>query len=179
VRSDSGTETYAALRLFIDNWRWTGVPFLIRAGKAMPTTSTEAHIVFRRPPPILVGDRSERIPHRNHVTIRIGPDAGATIGVVVKDPLREAAAPVHLNVSFAEQVRRGPEPYERLLGAALAGDHTLFPGQESIEEMWRIVQPLLDDPAPLESYPKGSWGPRGAELLADRHGGWRPPPSPV
>jgi glucose-6-phosphate 1-dehydrogenase len=137
VRPGSDTETFAALRLQIDNWRWSGVPFLIRAGKAMPTTVTEVHVLFRRPPPILLGDHTEEVQHHNHVSIRIGGDAGASIGVLVKEPSGESAEPVHLDVSFKENIARSPEPYERLLGDALVGRPMLFPRQDVVEEMWR------------------------------------------
>ena len=158
VRPGSDTETFAALRLRIDNWRWAGVPFLIRAGKAMKTALTEVHVLFHRPPPILLGDHTAEVHHHNHISIRIGKDAGASIGVLVKDPSSESAAPVHLDVSFAEYWERAPEPYERLLGDALVGDPTLFPRQDVIEELWRIVQPLLDDPPPIERYREGVVG---------------------
>jgi glucose-6-phosphate 1-dehydrogenase len=173
VRPGSDTETFAAVRLRIDNWRWAGVPFLIRAGKAMQSNLTEVHVLYRRPPPILMGDHVEEVRHHNHVSIRIGKDAGASIGLLVKDPSSESAAPIHLDVSFEEHLARSPEPYERLLGDALVGDHTLFPRQAVIEEMWRIVQPLLDDPPPIERYQAGSWGPSSADRLAEPYGGWR------
>jgi glucose-6-phosphate 1-dehydrogenase len=174
VAPDSDTETFSAVRLRIDNWRWTDVPILIRAGKAMPTTMTEVHVLFRRPPPILLGDHTEQVHHHNHVSIRIGRDAGASIGVLVKEPSGASVEPVHLDVSFREHLARSPDPYERLLRDALVGDPTLFPGQATIEEMWRIVQPLVDDPPPVESYEKGSWGPASAARLAEPFGGWRP-----
>ncbi len=174
VHPGSETETFAALRLRIDNWRWAGVPFLIRAGKAMATTMTEVHVLFRRPPPILLGDHTEEARHHNHVSIRIGKDAGASIGVLVKDASAESAEPVHLDVSFKEHLARSPSPYERLLGDALIGDATLFPHQAVVEEMWRIVQPLLDDPPPVEPYAPKSWGPPSADRLAEPFGGWRP-----
>jgi glucose-6-phosphate 1-dehydrogenase len=174
VAPDSDTETFAALRLRIDNWRWTDVPVLIRAGKAMPATMTEVHVLFRRPPPILLGDHTEQVHHHNHISIRIGKDAGASIGVLVKEPSGASVEPVHLDVSFREHLARSPGPYERLLRDALVGDPTLFPGQATVEEMWRIVQPLVDDPPPAESYEKGSWGPASAAGLAEPFGGWRP-----
>ena len=174
VAPDSDTETFAALRLRIDNWRWTDVPVLIRAGKAMPATMTEVHVLFRRPPPILLGDHTEQVHHHNHISIRIGKDAGASIGVLVKEPSGASVEPVHLDVSFREHLARSPGPYERLLRDALVGDPTLFPGQATVEEMWRIVQPLVDDPPPAESYEKGSWGPASAARLAEPFGGWRP-----
>ncbi len=175
VRPGSDTETFAALKLRIDNWRWSGVPFLIRAGKALATTMTEVHVLFRRPPPILLGDHTEEVQHHNHISIRIGKDAGASIGVLVKDASGEAAEPVHLDVSFQEHLARSPSPYERLLGDALIGDATLFPHQAVVEEMWRIVQPLIDDPPPVESYERGTWGPTSADRLAESYGGWRQP----
>lgn len=174
VGPGSDTETFAALRLRIDNWRWAGVPFLIRAGKALQTDVTEVHVLFHRPPPILMGDHTEEVRHHNHISIRIGKDAGASIGVLVKDPSRESAAPVHLDVSFKD-LGKSPEPYERLLGDALIGDPTLFPRQDVVEELWRIVQPLLDSPPAVETYAKGSWGPSSAVALAESYGGWRAP----
>ena len=179
VRAGSDTETFAALRLRIDNWRWAGVPFLIRAGKALRTDLTEVRVLFRRPPPILMGNRTHEVPHHNHVSIRIGRDAGASIGVLVKEASGDSAEPVHLDVSFKEHMAQSPGPYERLLGDALMGDPTLFPRQDVIEEMWRIVQPLLDDPPPVEVYETGTWGPQDAERLAREYGGWRPPRSPA
>jgi glucose-6-phosphate 1-dehydrogenase len=175
VRAGSYTETFAALRLRIDNWRWSGVPILIRAGKAMPTTMTEVHVLFRRPPPILLGDHTEEARHHNHVSIRIGTDAGASIGVLVKDAAGDSAEPIHLDVSFKDHLARSPSPYERLLGDALVGDPTMFPRQDVIEEMWRIGQPLRDDPPPVETYERGSWGPTSADRLAEPYGGWRAP----
>jgi glucose-6-phosphate 1-dehydrogenase len=177
VRPGSDTETFAALRLRIDNWRWSGVPFLIRAGKGMATTMTEVHVLFRRPPPILLGDHTEQVRHHNHISIRIGKDAGASIGVLVKDASGESAEAVHLDVSFQEHLARSPSPYERLLGDALIGDPTLFPHQAVVDEMWRIVQPLLDDPPAIEKYERGAWGPTSADRLAEPFGGWRQPRS--
>jgi glucose-6-phosphate 1-dehydrogenase len=175
VADGSETETFAALRLHIDNWRWSGVPFLIRAGKAMATTLTEVHVVFQRPPPILMGSHPAQVKHHNHISIRIGHDAGASIGVLVKEPGSDAATPIHLDVSFDEHLAEAPEPYERLLGDALIGDDSLFPRQDVIEELWRIVQPLLDAPPPVETYARGSWGPSAADRLAEGYGGWRAP----
>jgi glucose-6-phosphate 1-dehydrogenase len=175
VRPGSDTETFAALRLRIENWRWSGVPFLIRAGKTMRTTMTEVDVLFRRPPAILLGDHAEEVRHHNHISIRIGKDAGASIGVLVKEATRESAEPLHLDVSFEDHLARSPSPYERLLGDALAGHPMLFPRQDAVEEMWRIVQPLLDDPPPIETYTRGSWGPTSADRLAEPFGGWRAP----
>jgi glucose-6-phosphate 1-dehydrogenase len=175
VRPGSDTETFVALRLGVDNWRWSGVPFLIRAGKALPITATEVDVQFRRPPAILMGDHVEEVPHHNHITLRIGRDAGASVGVLLKEPARDRSEPVHLDLSFQDQLGAAPGPYERLLSDALTGDGALFPRQDVIEETWRIVQPLLDAPPPVEPYEKGSWGPARADRLVAGFGGWRPP----
>ena len=175
VRPDSETETYAALRLRIDNWRWAGIPFMIRAGKTLRTDLSEVHVLFRRPPPILMGGHAAQVRHHNHVTIKIGRDAGASVGVLVKEADGDGVEPVHLDVSFLEHMAQSPGPYERLLGEALQGDPTLFPRQDVIEELWRIVQPLLDDRPPVEGYDRGSWGPASADRLAEPFGGWRSP----
>jgi glucose-6-phosphate 1-dehydrogenase len=178
VAPDSGTETYAALRLEIDNWRWAGVPFLIRTGKALPTTATEVDVRFRLPPAILMGDRVGEVKRHNHITLRIDPEPGASLGVLLKEPAEERSEPVHLDLTFREQLGAAPAPYERLLYDALTGDGTLFPRQDVIEETWRILQPLLDAPPPVGTYPKGSWGPSAADHLAEPHGGWRAPRRP-
>ncbi len=175
VEPGSETETYAALRLEIDNWRWAGVPFLIRTGKALPVSATEVDIRFRLPPAILMGDRVGEVKRHNHMTLRIGPEPGASLGVMVKAPSEDRPEPVHLDLSFQEHLERAPAPYERLLLDAINGDGTLFPRQEVIEETWRILQPLLDAPPPIENYARGSWGPASADRLARDHGGWRVP----
>jgi glucose-6-phosphate 1-dehydrogenase len=176
VAADSDTETYAALERRIENLRWTDVPFLIRAGKGLPVSVGEVDVRLRRPPAILLGGHHAEVSRHNHISIRIGKDAGASIGVLVKEPERdEGVEPVHLDVSFRDHVARSPSPYERLLGDALEGDPTLFPRQDVVEELWRIVQPLLDHPPPVERYARGSWGPRAADRLAERYGGWRSP----
>ncbi len=158
MRAGSDTETFAALRA-PDRQLAMGrrpVPDPSRQGDA--DDESEVHVLFHRPPPILLGDHTEQVRHHNHISIRIGKNAGASIGLLVKDPSSESAAPIHLDVSFAEYLERSPDPYERLLGDALVGDPLLFPRQDVIEELWRIVQPLLDDPPPVETYGGGFVG---------------------
>ena len=172
VAKGSATETYVALKLEIDNWRWDGVPFFIRAGKSMPVEVTEVRVVFQTPPSLGIGGG---VPDPDELVLRIKPEPGALLSLLSKKPGEEKLQRVHLDLAFEAQVGEEPEPYERLIRDALLGDTQLFPNQSSIEETWRIVQPLLDEPGPVEPYEQGSWGPaRGSELLHG-HGGWRKP----
>jgi glucose-6-phosphate 1-dehydrogenase len=177
VARDSETETYAALRLEIESWRWSGVPFFIRAGKALAKRITEVRVIFRSPPPLGIGGRAE--PESDELIFRIDPDAGACLVVEAKRPGAEALRQVHLDLLFAEQLGEQPEPYERLLGDALRGDAQRFPAEDAIEETWRIVEPLIDAPTDVRPYERGSWGPDAANKLVDGHGGWRTPWSPA
>jgi glucose-6-phosphate 1-dehydrogenase len=173
VAADSTTETFVALKLEVDNWRWSGVPFYIRAGKAMPVESTEVRIVFQRPPRLGIGGRM--VPDPDELVLRIKPDPGAELCLLAKKGGADELQRVHLDLLFGDQVGDQPEPYERLLRDALDGDPGLFPTQDAIEETWRIVQPLLDDPCELDSYARGTWGPERTAELPRAHGGWREP----
>jgi glucose-6-phosphate 1-dehydrogenase len=163
VAADSTTETYVALELAIDNWRWSGIPFFVRAGKEMPVKATEVSVVFKRPPPLGVGGGKR--PGQNEMTIRIDPQPGARLRLLAKKAGEEAFEPADLEVLFEKVPGEEPEPYERLLGDALEGDAQLFTREDSIEETWRIVEPLLHDPGPIHPYEPGSWGPEAAENL--------------
>jgi glucose-6-phosphate 1-dehydrogenase len=163
VAKGSTTETYVALELAIDNWRWSGVPFFIRAGKQMPVKATEVSVVFRRPPPLGVG--RGRPPGRNEMTIRIDPRAGARLRFLAKKAGEEAFQPADLEVLFEKAPGEDPEPYERLLDDALCGRCQLFTREDAVEETWRIVQPLLDEPGPVHPYESRSWGPQEADGL--------------
>jgi glucose-6-phosphate 1-dehydrogenase len=176
VTKDSTTETYAALRLDIDNWRWAGVPFFIRTGKCLPVTATELRLVFKHPPRLafVSGDRRKR-PDPDQIVVRIDPKTGVRIAL---DALRADApgpAPIYLDMEFDEMGGHAPTPYEVLLHAALSGDSTPFTRQDAVEESWRIVQPLLDASPPVEPYAKGSWGPPGADRLIAGFGAWHEP----
>jgi glucose-6-phosphate 1-dehydrogenase len=175
VASDSDTETFAALRLEVDNWRWAGVPFLIRTGKRLPIKETELRLVFKHPPRLGFVTAKRRRPAPSQLVVRLDPSTGIRM---VLDALRgeePEAAEVHLDMQFAEEGVEGPTPYEVLLHAALVGDSSHFTRQDLVEESWRIVQPLLDSPPELHSYERGSWGPPEAEKLAAGYGGWRGP----
>jgi glucose-6-phosphate 1-dehydrogenase len=171
VAPGSDTETFVALELEIDNWRWAGVPFFVRAGKSLPLRQTEVRVVFRRPPRLHPGGAA---PGSNEVVVRIDPDPGALIRLARKQPGGEGLAAADLALDFAADGPL-PEPYERLLGDALRGEHALFTREDGVEETWRIVQPLLDSPPPLQSYSPGSWGPEGARDLLRGVAAWREP----
>jgi glucose-6-phosphate 1-dehydrogenase len=163
VDPKSNTETYAALELEIDNWRWSGVPFFIRAGKYLPVRETEVNVIFKRPPRLGIGPRSR--PDPNQITIRIDPRPGARIRFLAKKAGKEAYEPADFTVLFEKEPGEEPEPYERLLDDALLGEHELFTNEDQIEQTWRIVHPLLDQPPEVETYEPGSWGPDDAKSL--------------
>ncbi len=163
VAPDSTTETFAAVELAIDNWRWSGVPFFIRAGKNMPVKASEVNVVFRRPPRLGVGNG--KLPEPNQMTVRIEPKPGARTRLWAKKAGVEEVEPADLEVLFEKVPGEDPEPYERLLGDALAGRNQLFTREDAVEETWRIVQPLLDEPGPVHPYEPGTWGPKEADKL--------------
>jgi glucose-6-phosphate 1-dehydrogenase len=174
VAADSTTETYAALRLDIDNWRWSGVPFFIRTGKCLAATQTEVRLVFKRPPrlgfEVVDADTGP-----DQFVIKLDP----TTGVQIVLDSRRADAPktdaITLDMEFAEEGGEGPTPYEVLLHAAMVGRSVRFTRQDGVEEAWRIMQPLLDAPPPVHPYAKGSWGPEAADKLIAGHGKWYGP----
>ena len=171
---DSTTETFAALRLEIENWRWSGVPFFIRAGKCLPATQTEVRLVFKHPPKLGFQLRG-RPPEPNQLVVKLDPSTGIKLIVDAHRADQAGPARIDLDVEFAEEGGEGPTPYEVLLEAAMVGDSTRFTRQDGVEETWRIMQPLLDDPPPVQTYAPGSWGPEAAEQLAAGHGRWREP----
>jgi glucose-6-phosphate 1-dehydrogenase len=173
VAPDSTTETFAAIELEVDNWRWAGVPFFVRAGKCMPAKSSQLTVVFKRPPRLGVG--RGKTPEPNKLTIRIEPEAGAQIRLYAKKAALEEFDTADLEVLFEKVPGEDPEPYERLLGDAIAGREDLFTRQDAIEETWRVVQPLLDEPGPIHSYEPGSWGPKQAQELTRGIAHWSEP----
>ena len=175
VAPDSETETFAALRLDIDNWRWAGVPFFIRTGKRMPSKQTEVRLVFKYPPKLAFIPSSSRRPEPSQIVIKIDPSTGIQMILDVQRADRRGAADIHLDMEFAKEGGEAATPYEVLLHAALIGDATPFTRQDSVEESWRVVQPLLDNPSPVIAYPTDSWGPAAAEKLLSGYGGWRRP----
>jgi glucose-6-phosphate 1-dehydrogenase len=175
VAKDSTTETYAALRLDIDNWRWSGVPFFIRTGKRLPATQTEIRLVFKNPPRIAFGPRSQGRPEPNQLVVKLDPSTG--VRLIVNARRADATGPerIEFDVDFAEQGGEGATPYEVLLQAALVGNSVRFTRQDGVEEQWRIMQPLLDSPPTVHPYAPGSWGPEAADELLAGYGRWRGP----
>jgi glucose-6-phosphate 1-dehydrogenase len=174
VAEDSTTETYAALRLEIDNWRWSGVPFFVRTGKCLPITQTELRIIFREPPRLHFR-AWERRPEQGQLVVKLDPTTG--IRLIVEAQRGDAMEPeqIQLDMEFAQEGGEGATPYEVLLHAAMLGDSARFTRQDSVEETWRVLQPLLDHPPPVHPYAKGSWGPEAADQLLAGYGGWRGP----
>ncbi len=174
VAKGSSTETFTALRLEVDNWRWAGVPFFIRAGKALPTRVTEVRLVFRRAPRLRFTSGVNSC-EPNQIVLRVDPDSGLRTVLTSRGNGRRAWEPVHLDMLFARELGPSLEPYERLLRDAMAGDSHLFTREDSVEETWRVVQPLLDQPPPVRQYAKGSWGPEEAGKLVRGYGEWHTP----
>jgi glucose-6-phosphate 1-dehydrogenase len=176
VSKRSRIETYAALRLEIENWRWAGVPFFIRTGKRLPVTQTEVRLVFRHPPRLGFVAGGHRRPEADQLVVRLDPRVGIQLTL---DGLRAdhaGPAPITLAADLVEEGGVPPTPYELLIHAALEGDAARFTRQDSVEESWRIVAPLLAKPGPIEPYTPGSWGPQAAsKALVHGLGRWHTP----
>jgi glucose-6-phosphate 1-dehydrogenase len=175
VAPDSTIETYVAVRLAINNWRWAGVPFLIRAGKSLPATVTEVRVRLKRPPVALFGSADASA---NEFCFRLSPDVSISLDALAKRPGEEMVGDT---VQLIERYHPAHEmaPYERLLGDALRGDRTLFGNEEAVEAAWRIVDGVLDDGVPSAAYPQHTWGPPEAGRLARDLGGWAVPTAPT
>lgn len=170
VAPDSTVETYAALRLTVDSWRWDGVPFLIRAGKELPVTATEVMVEFKRPPLTTLAPGMG-----NHLRLRVNPDLHIGLGALIKEPGDTMhGIPTEL-VLVNQPSCDGMSAYERLLGEAMEGDQTLFARQDAVEAAWAVVDPVLGDATPIHEYKAGSWGPDAAEILVSDVGGWNNP----
>jgi glucose-6-phosphate 1-dehydrogenase len=172
VAPDSTTETYAALRLDIENWRWAGVPFYIRTGKRLPVTQTELRLVFKHPPRLGFA-AFDRQMQPNQLVVRLDPTTG--IRLVVEAHRADGPGSIELDMEFEAEGGEGPTPYEVLLHAALVGEMMRFTRQDAVEETWRVMQPLLDSPPPVHPYAPGSWGPTAGEELVSGHGRWHGP----
>jgi glucose-6-phosphate 1-dehydrogenase len=175
VAPDSQTETYAALKLQVENWRWSGVPFFIRTGKLLPATQTELRLVFRRPPRLGFLPDGARRPETNQLIVRLDPSTGVRLLMDAGHGGMRETDQINLSMTFADQGGEGATPYEVLLEAAMRGDSLRFARQDAVEEAWRVMQPLLDAPPPVHPYAPGTWGPAAAESLLDGYGRWHEP----
>ena len=166
VAPNSGTETFAAVRLEVNSWRWQGVPFFIRAGKYMPVNLTEVVVKLRRPPPIV---RDVEL-KSNHVRFRLSPEFTIALGATVRESGHKPGGQDVELVATHEQGGAESDPYEELLGDAMKGETFRFARQDYVEEAWRIVDPALRGDPPVREYERASWGPKEAEALVP--GGW-------
>ncbi|MGO8979224.1 MAG: glucose-6-phosphate dehydrogenase [Streptosporangiaceae bacterium] len=172
VDPKSATETFVALRTAAETWRWAGVPMLIRAGKCMPVTATELSIRFRRPPHDVFGLGTTC--DQNELRFRIYPNAAVGLTMVGKKP-GKGMVPKPEDLTYAEQPGADVRPYDRLIGAALAGERWLFARQETIEAAWEVVGPVLGDVVPALPYARGTWGPKEADRLLPAGEAWHNP----
>jgi glucose-6-phosphate 1-dehydrogenase len=176
VSADSRTPTYAALDLFVDSWRWHGVPFLVRAGKHLKATCTEVVVELKQPPPVVFDEPPAR--DGNFVRFRLSPQVVIAIGARAKKPGEGMQGrPVELSVMESPEQGSGNrlEAYERLIGDAMLGDATLFARQDVVEHAWAIVDPVLHCGLPVIEYQPGTWGPPEADRLVAEVGGWNTP----
>ncbi len=174
VASGSTVETFAALRLSIDSWRWAGVPFLVRTGKRLPKTTTEVRVTLRSPPHHLFG-ALEHKPARNYFRFALGPgEVRIDLGARIKAHGPEFRGE-DVTLAFCSARDDAMTAYERLLGDAMKGDPTLFARQDSVEAAWRVIEPVLERDLPVYQYEPGTWGPSEAASIAADLGGWRPP----
>jgi glucose-6-phosphate 1-dehydrogenase len=172
VATGSSTETFVALRLEIDNWRWSGVPIFLRAGKALSHRVTEVRLTLHPTPPLAFLSTPTRVA-ANQIVLRIDPDPGLRLQIAAHG--EHDWQTVHLQTLFGHDLGEPPTPYERLLHAALTGDDQYFAREDAIEETWRIVQPLLTDTPQIYTYAQGSWGPDLAHSLLEGDHSWPQP----
>ena len=171
VAPDSKVETFAAVRLEVNSWRWQGVPFYIRAGKSLPVTCTDVVVRLRRPPTVF----PTCSPPPNYFRFRISPDTTAALGITVMDPEEKMTGQSAELLASRHPGANEMDAYERVLGDAMAGDATLFAREDYVEEAWRIVDPMLKAGTPVYEYEPGTWGPSEVEQRVAPAGGWQNP----
>ena len=174
VASDSQVETFAALRVYLDSWRWQDVPFYIRAGKRLQVTATEVLVTLKPPPQRRFSGREFERHAPNHLRFRMGPNVEIALGATVM-ATGQRGHTENVELYACRDALGQTEPYDLLLGAAMAGDHLLFARQDEVEGAWRIVDPLLADPPSVAEYEPGSWGPDAAQTLITPEAGWHNP----
>ena len=159
-------ETFCALRLSIDSWRWAGVPWYVHCGKALATAATEVVVEFAQPPRLLFDEAGGPTPERNLVRFRLGHNDGVTFTLQAKTPGEHLDSQnVDISVDFAAALGQRREAYERLIDDALQGSPRRFAREDIVEQTWRVVQPALDQPGPVSPYFRGSWGPSDADRI--------------
>jgi glucose-6-phosphate 1-dehydrogenase len=176
VAPDSFMATYAALRMYVDSWRWEGVPFYVRAGKSLATTCTEVMIEFKNPPQVVFKEPAPKM--GNYLRFRLNPTVAIALGTRAKTPGEKMVGePTELSVvEHAGPGQSGQmDAYERLLGDAMNGDATLFARQDVVEAAWAIVDPIIHGPSPMYEYDPGTWGPKESDALVEEVGGWNTP----
>jgi glucose-6-phosphate 1-dehydrogenase len=172
VAPHSTVETFAAVRLMADTWRWADVPILIRAGKCLPVTATEVTVRFRRPPRDIFG--LAPLPAANELRFRVWPETQISLALAGKKP-GAGWEPEPQELAFTQRSGTNMRPYDRLIGAALDGDRWLFARQDTVEAAWQVVDPVLGDVTPVHPYAKGSWGPKEADRLLPDRDMWHDP----
>jgi len=170
VAPGSTVETFAAVRLEVDSWRWAGVPFVLRAGKNLPVTVTEVAVCFQRPPLLRLAQRDA-----NYLRFRLGPDIAIGLGTRIKAPGKQMETIPSELAAVAHPVADEMDAYERLLTDAMAGEGLLLVPEDAVDAAWAIVEPILDNVTPVHEYDPGTWGPPEAERLAKHLAGWRDP----
>jgi len=177
VAPDSDVEPFAALRLAIESWRWAGVPFYLRAGKNLAASATEVVVEFKQPPRLLFAERESGRPHPNHMRFCLGPAEAVSFTLDVKALGEQLVSrPAEFSTTpEAFGTGRAADPYERLIDDALQGDARRFAREDSVEEAWRVVEPVLEHPDPVVAYEPGSWGPPEADRIIEGDDCWHSP----
>ena len=174
VAADSDVETFCALRLFIDSWRWAGVPWYLRSGKGLPQSTAEVLVQLKPPPQALFGDSAPADGHANYFRFRLAPTSSIAVAARIKRGGKGFVGDQR-ELYLCEDGVGDELPYERLLGDAMVGDGALFSDQATVEAAWAVVEPVLVNHAPVVGYEQGTWGPREADALTTRNGGWHQP----
>jgi len=174
VKRDSDVETYCAVRLFIDSWRWNGVPWYLRSGKFLPETVGEVLVQLKPPPQRLFADSAPKAGPTNYLRFRLSPNSVVALAARVKRAGKEFVGDQH-ELSLLDHQPGQETPYERLLTDAMAGDGALFTREDAVEAAWAVVDRVLKHHQRVQRYPRGSWGPRAADALTAKDGGWRNP----
>ncbi|MGA7193157.1 MAG: hypothetical protein WBW94_05945, partial [Anaerolineales bacterium] len=174
VAKDSDVETYCAVRLFIDSWRWEGVPWYLRSGKYMAQTADEVLVELKLPPQRLFDDSHPAVGRANYIRFRISPNSVIALAARIKRSGKEFVGDQE-ELYLTEEQPNEETPYERLLGDAMSGDGALFTREDAVEAAWAVVDPVLKNHPKAYPYPRGIWGPKEADALIAKDGGWHNP----